>query len=96
MANHSLPKIGALFQTAGSAIDPGAGRAVFITAIINGTDAVIAAGVALSSSDDIILGKNTNISFDPPLQCATAETVTPATGVTIAYFIGRGTRTTGN
>ena len=95
MSNHSLPKVSVQHSVA-TEVDPGAGRAVFITAIINGTDAVIAAGVALSSSDNIILGKNTNISFDPPLQCATAETATPAAGVTIAYFIGRGTRTAGN
>ena len=96
MSNHSLPKIGALFQTAGSAIDPGTGRSVFLTAIINGTDAVISDGVALSSSDDIILGKNTNINFDPPLQIPAGETVTPIAGVTVGYFIGRATRTTGN
>ena len=79
-----------------SAIDPGTGRSVYITAIINGTDAVISDGVALSASDDIILGKNTNINFDPPLQVPAGETVTPKAGVTVGYFIGRATRTTGN
>ena len=93
MSDYSLPKVGASFQTAGSAIDPGTGRSVFITAIINGTDAVISDGVALSASDDIILGKNTNINFDPPLQVPAGETVTPKAGVTVGYFIGRATRT---
>ena len=96
MSDQSLPKVGASFQTAGAAIDPGAGRSVFLTAIINGTDAVISDGVALSTSADIILGKNTNINFDPPLQIPAGETVTPKAGVTIGYFIGRATRTTGN
>ena len=93
MSDYSLPKIGASFQTAGSAIDPGTGRSVYITAIINGTDAVISDGVALSASDDIILGKNTNINFDPPLQVPAGETVTPKAGVTVGYFIARATRT---
>ena len=66
MSDHSLPKVGASFQTAGSAINPGTGRSVYITAIINGTDAVISDGV------------------------------TPKAGVTVGYFIGRATRTTGN
>ena len=93
MSKHSLPKVAASFQVAGSAIDPGAGRSVYITAIINGTDAVISDGVALSTSADIILGKNTNINFDPPLQVPVGETITPKAGVTVGYFIGRGTRT---
>ena len=88
MSDHSLPKVGASFQTAGSAINPGTGRSVYIT--------VISDGVALSASDDIILGKNTNINFDPPLQVPAGETVTPKAGVTVGYFIGRATRTTGN
>jgi len=68
-------------------VDPGTGFSVYITLIHNGTDAVIAAGVALSSGTDIILGKNATLTFDPPLKCATSETATPATGVTMAYFV---------
>ena len=57
MSDYSLSTIGVTAQVAGSAIDPGAGRSVYITAIINGTDSAISDGVALSSSADIILGK---------------------------------------
>ena len=45
---------------------------------------------------NIILGKNTNINFDPPLQIPAGETVTPKAGVTVGYFIGRATRTIAN
>ena len=86
MANFGDQILGVSFQTAGAAIDPGS-NSVYITAIINGTDAVISDGVALSTSADIILGKNTNINFDPPLKVPATETVTPKTGVTVGYFI---------
>tara|TARA_R100000008_G_scaffold84553_2_gene72260 strand:- start:1325 stop:1582 length:258 start_codon:yes stop_codon:yes gene_type:complete len=78
-----------LFQVAGSAIDPGTGNAIYITSIHNGTDSVIAAGVTLSSSDNIILGKNACLTFNPPMRCATSETATPGTGVTVTYFIAK-------
>ena len=86
MANISDQLQGVSFQTAGSAIDPGS-NSVYITAIINGTDAVISDGVAIETAADIILGKNTNINFDPPLKVPADETVTPKAGVTIGYFI---------
>ena len=89
MSDYSLSTIGVTAQVAGSAIDPGAGRSVYITAIINGTDSAISDGVALSSSADIILGKNACISFNPPIQIPAGETVTPKAGVTVAYYIGR-------
>tara|TARA_Y100000361_G_scaffold85792_1_gene76235 strand:+ start:475 stop:732 length:258 start_codon:yes stop_codon:yes gene_type:complete len=78
-----------IFQVAGSAIDPGTGNAIYITAIHNGTDSAIAAGVTLSSSSNIILGKNAALTFNPPMRCATSETATPAAGVTLAYFIAK-------
>ena len=87
MANYGDQILGTDFQVAGSAIDPGSGRSIYITLIHNGTDSVIAAGVTLSSSSNIILGKNASLAFNPPLKCATAETATPGTGVTMAYFI---------
>ena len=86
MANYGDQILGVSFQTAGSAIDPGS-NSVYITAIINVTDAVITDGVALETSSDIILGKNTNINFEPPLKVPADETVTPKAGVTIGYFI---------
>ena len=89
MSKYSLPKVAAKFQVAGSAIDPGTGNSVYITLIHNGTDDVIAAGVTLSSSSNIILGKNAPLVFDPPMKCATSETATPATGVTVAYFVSK-------
>ena len=70
-------------------VDPTTGKSVYITLIHNGTDSVIAAGVTLSASDNIILGKNATLTFDPPLKCATSETATPNTGVTMAYFISK-------
>ena len=76
-----------LFQVAGSAIDPGSSNYIYITAIHNGTDAIISAGVTLSSSSNIILGKNASLTFNPPLRCAKGETATPGTGVTLAYYI---------
>jgi|TARA_B100000927_G_C16400873_1_gene443325 hypothetical protein len=78
-----------LFQVAGSAISPGSDNAIYITSIHNGTDSVIAAGVTLSSSDNIILGKNAALTFNPPLKCAKGESATPATGVTMTYFIAK-------
>ena len=51
------------------------------------TDAVIAAGVTLSSSDNIILGKNASLKFNPPIKCATEESAIPAEDVTMTYFI---------
>ena len=89
MSKHSLPKVAAKFQVAGSAIDPGTGNSIYITLIHNGTDDGIAAGVTLSSSSNIILGKNATLVFDPPIKCATSETATPGTGVTMAYFISK-------
>ena len=89
MSKHSLPKVAAKFQVAGSAIDPGTCNSIYITLIHNGTDDVIAAGVTLSSSSNIILGKNATLVFDPPIKCATSETATPGTGVTMAYFISK-------
>ena len=89
MSKYSLPKVAAKFQVAGSAIDPGTGNSVYITLIHNGTDDVIAAGVTLSSSSNIILGKNATLVFDTPMKCATSETATPATGVTVAYFVSK-------
>ena len=70
-----------LFQVAGSAIDPGSDNAIYITSIHNGTDAIIAAGVTLSS--------NAALTFNPPLKCAKGETATPGTGVTITYYISK-------
>ena len=89
MANFGDQILGTSFQVAGSAIDPGAGQSIYITLIHNGTDAVIAAGVTLSSSSNIILGKNASLAFNPPLKCARAETATPAAGVTMAYFVSK-------
>ena len=87
MANYGDQILGTDFQVAGSAIDPGSGNSIYITLIHNGTDVVISAGVTLSSSDNIILGKNATLAFDPPLKCAASETATPAAGVTMAYFV---------
>ena len=87
MPNFGDQILGVSFQTAGSAIDPGSGNSIYITLIHNGTDSAIAAGVTLSSSDNIILGKNASLAFNPPLKCATSETATPAAGVTMAYFV---------
>ena len=89
MSKYSLPKVSAKFQVAGSAVDPGTGNSIYITLIHNGTDEVIAAGVTLSTSDNIILGKNATLAFDPPLKCAVSETATPGTGVTMAYFVSK-------
>ena len=89
MANYGDQILGTAFQVAGSAIDPGSGNSIYITLIHNGTDDVIAAGVTLSSSDNIILGKNATLAFDPPLKCAVSETATPGTGVTMAYFVSK-------
>ena len=87
MPNFGDQILGTSFQVAGSAIDPGSGNSIYITLIHNGTDAVIAAGVTLSSSSNIILGKNASLAFNPPLRCAASETAQPAAGVTMAYFI---------
>jgi DNA-binding beta-propeller fold protein YncE len=88
MANFGDQILGVSFQTAGSAIDPGS-NSVYITAIINGTVSAIAAGVDLESSSDIILGANQAINLDPPFKVPADETVTPAAGVTIGYFIAK-------
>ena len=88
MANFGDQILGVSFQTAGSAIDPGS-NSVYITAIINGTTSAIAAGVDLESSSDIILGANQAINLDPPFKVPADETVTPAVGVTIGYFIAK-------
>ena len=64
MSKHSLPKVAAKFQVAGSAIDPGTGNSIYITLIHNGSDDVIAAGGTLSSSSNIILGKNATLVFE--------------------------------
>ena len=87
MANYGDQILGVDFQVAGSAIDPGSGNSIYITLIHNGTDTVKEPGVTLSSSTNISLGKNATLEFDPPFKCATSETVTPAAGVTVAYFI---------
>lgn len=76
-----------LFQVAGSAIDPGSSSYICITAIHNSTDDSISAGIALSSSDNITLGENATLTFNPPLRCAKGETATPAAGVVLAYYI---------
>ena len=89
MANFGDQILGVSFQVAGSAIDPGSGQSIYITSIHNGTDAVIAAGVTLSSSSNIILGKNASLTFNPPMKCARGETATPGTGVTVTYFIAK-------
>ena len=88
MANFGDQILGVSFQTAGAAIDPGS-NSVYITAIINGTTSPITAGVALESSSDIILGANQAINLDPPFKVPADETVTPAAGVTIGYFIAK-------
>lgn len=88
MANFGDQILGVSFQTAGAAIDPGS-NSVYITAIINGTASAITAGVALESSSDIILGANQAINLDPPFKVPADETVTPAAGVTIGYFIAK-------
>ena len=88
MANLGDQLSSVLFQTAGSAIDPGS-NSVYITAIINGTDTAVVGAVDIESKTDVILGANQAINLDPPFKVPADETVTPAAGVTIGYFIAK-------
>jgi len=86
MANLGDQLSSVLFQTAGSAIDPGS-NSVYITAIINGTDTAVVGAVDIESKTDVSMGAGAAINLDPPFKCPADETVTPGAGITIGYFI---------
>jgi len=80
MANYGDQLSSVLFQTAGSAIDPGS-NSVYITAIINGTDTAVVGAVDIESKTDVSMGAGAAINLDPPFKCPADETVTPALGL---------------